>query len=71
MLPTERLPITIDGTTEPLLLHWMTGHEELGRLFAALSERGGVLMPRGNYGFSREFAWVNDRFGVSWQLNLT
>lgn len=47
-----------------------SSEEELGRLLAALSERGGVLMPRANYGFSREFAWVNDRFGVSWQLNL-
>ncbi|MHB1431680.1 MAG: VOC family protein [Streptosporangiaceae bacterium] len=24
----------------------------------------------GNYGFSARFGWVNDRFGVSWQLNL-
>lgn len=40
------------------------------RLFATLSESGGVLMPPGNYGWSRNFAWINDRFGVSWQLNL-
>ena len=44
--------------------------DQLQRFFSALSEGGGVLMPMGNYGFSRQFAWVNDRFGVSWQLNL-
>lgn len=44
--------------------------EELDAAHARLSEGGGVLMPLGDYGFSRRFAWVNDRFGVSWQLNL-
>ncbi|MBN9006252.1 MAG: VOC family protein [Rhizobiales bacterium] len=43
---------------------------ELERIFAALSDGGGVLMPLGDYGFSRRFGWVNDRFGVSWQINL-
>lgn len=43
---------------------------ELDAAFAALSAGGGVMMPPGNYGFSRKFAWLNDRFGVSWQLNL-
>jgi predicted 3-demethylubiquinone-9 3-methyltransferase (glyoxalase superfamily) len=44
--------------------------EEVRRLSAALSEGGNVLMPLDNYGFSRLFTWVSDRFGVSWQLNL-
>ncbi|MFD7653881.1 VOC family protein [Actinosynnema sp. NPDC059797] len=44
--------------------------EDLDRLYAALSEGGEALMPLGDYGFSRKFGWVNDRFGVSWQLNL-
>jgi predicted 3-demethylubiquinone-9 3-methyltransferase (glyoxalase superfamily) len=44
--------------------------EEVTRLSSALAEGGAVLMELANYGFSRLFAWVNDRFGVSWQLNL-
>jgi len=43
---------------------------ELDDLFAKLSEGGGVLMPLGDYGFSKKFGWVNDKFGVSWQINL-
>jgi predicted 3-demethylubiquinone-9 3-methyltransferase (glyoxalase superfamily) len=43
---------------------------ELNRAFAALSADGKVLMPPGDYGFSAKFAWLNDRFGVSWQLNV-
>jgi predicted 3-demethylubiquinone-9 3-methyltransferase (glyoxalase superfamily) len=43
---------------------------ELDRLYAALAEQGTELMPLGEYGFSARFGWVNDRFGVSWQLNL-
>jgi predicted 3-demethylubiquinone-9 3-methyltransferase (glyoxalase superfamily) len=46
------------------------GEAEFDRAFARVSEGGAVLMPPGNYGFSTKFAWVNDRFGVSWQLNL-
>ena len=43
---------------------------ELDRLFKKLSENGKVMMPPGNYGFSQKFGFVEDRFGVSWQLNV-
>ena len=44
--------------------------DEIRRLHEALVAGGSAPMPIASYGFSRMFAWVNDRFGVSWQLNL-
>lgn len=44
--------------------------DELEMLFGRLSGNGQTLMPLGDYGFSQKFGWVNDRFGVSWQLSL-
>lgn len=44
--------------------------EEIEALYEKLKEDREALMPLGNYGFSRKFGWVNDRYGVSWQLNL-
>lgn len=44
--------------------------DEIRRTGVALAEGGAVLMPLDCYGFSRMFVWVNDRFGVSWQINL-
>ena len=43
---------------------------ELERVLVALSDGGDVLMPLDDYGFSTKFAWINDRFGLSWQFNL-
>ena len=44
--------------------------EEIDTIYQKLKEGGGELMPLGNYGFSKKFGWINDRFGVSWQLTL-
>ncbi len=42
--------------------------EEVGSLAAQILEGGQALMPLDNYGFSKQFAWIVDRFGVSWQI---
>ncbi|WP_083189060.1 MULTISPECIES: VOC family protein [unclassified Paenibacillus] len=44
--------------------------EEIDRVFRELSEEGQVLMPLEASSWSAKFAWVQDKFGVSWQLNL-
>ena len=43
--------------------------EELRRVSDILANGGELLMPPDNYGFSELFVWLNDRYGVSWQLN--
>ncbi len=44
--------------------------EEIEDSYRVLSKNGQELMPLDDYGFSQRFGWLNDRFGVSWQLNL-
>lgn len=57
----------------PALSIWVETESEaqFDHLFAALADSGQVLMPVDNYGFSARFGWLNDRFGVSWQFNLS
>ncbi|MFN0053488.1 MAG: VOC family protein [Planctomycetales bacterium] len=65
-------PVSHGFTFTPAISLFVTcaDEAEFDRLFAALSQDGAVLMAPGSYGFSRKFAWTNDRFKVSWQLNL-
>jgi len=44
--------------------------DEVERLWRALSEGGSVLMELGAYAFSEQFGWLQDRFGLSWQIML-
>jgi predicted 3-demethylubiquinone-9 3-methyltransferase (glyoxalase superfamily) len=45
-------------------------HAELDGLWNTLANGGAVMMPVDAYPFSERFGWLQDRFGVSWQLNL-
>jgi len=47
-----------------------TSIERMKVLVNRLAEGGKVYMPLDDYGFSKLFAWVGDRYGVTWQLNL-
>ena len=44
--------------------------EDLENYANSLSKNGKVMMPAGNYGFSKMFTWVEDEYGVNWQLNV-
>ncbi len=48
----------------------LDAESELDKLYAALSEGGQVLMSLDAYPFSKKYGWVNDKYGVSWQLAL-
>jgi uncharacterized glyoxalase superfamily protein PhnB len=52
------------------LLVECTDETELANAISGLAQGCEVLMPLDDYGYSRRFGWVNDRRGVSWQLNL-
>jgi predicted 3-demethylubiquinone-9 3-methyltransferase (glyoxalase superfamily) len=44
--------------------------EEIDTLFKKLSDGGSVFMELNTYPFSEKFGWVEDKYGISWQLNL-
>lgn len=44
--------------------------EEVNTKWKALSEGGTELMPLGEYPFNKHYGWVQDRYGLSWQLML-
>lgn len=52
--------------------------KEIQTLFEALSSNGGQIMVpldnyggSGDYGFGKKFGWCEDKYGISWQLNLS
>ncbi|MBU0437367.1 hypothetical protein CW746_02615 [Staphylococcus succinus] len=58
MNPAMSLYVTVDS---PL---------EMERLFSKLKSGGAILMPKTEMPPFREFAWIQDKFGVNFQLAL-
>ena len=65
-------PAVHDFTFTPSLSIFVSceSEAEINLLWEKLSNGGEELMAIGDHGFSKRFGWVNDRFGVSWQVNL-
>src|SRR5690606_7969673 len=50
-------------------LHYLsTTKEEVDAIWGKLIEGGTALVELGEYPFSERFGWVQDKFGLSWQL---
>jgi predicted 3-demethylubiquinone-9 3-methyltransferase (glyoxalase superfamily) len=61
-----------DFTFTPAISIFVTceTEEEIDTLFKEFSNGGLVFMELNTYPFSEKFGWVEDKFGISWQLNL-
>lgn len=44
---------------------------EIEILYRKLKKKGAIHIPLDDYNISKRYAWIQDQFGVSWQLNLT
>jgi predicted 3-demethylubiquinone-9 3-methyltransferase (glyoxalase superfamily) len=45
--------------------------QKIDAVWNQLADGGTVLMPIGEYPFSKRYGWVKDKYGLSWQLMLT
>jgi predicted 3-demethylubiquinone-9 3-methyltransferase (glyoxalase superfamily) len=45
-------------------------HEKFERIYHALLDGGQILMPMDAYDWSSKYAWVKDKFGINWQMDI-
>lgn len=53
----------------PSVSFFVYGAAQIDDLYMKLKDGGKVFMPLGKYDWSEKYAWVEDKFGVSWQLD--
>ncbi|KND48886.1 MAG: hypothetical protein AB200_00465 [Parcubacteria bacterium C7867-005] len=63
--PSISLMVNFDPSKDPDAI------KHIDEAWEKLSEGGKVLMPLDAYPFSKRYSWIQDRFGLSWQLILT
>lgn len=60
-------PLLFDRSSSPA----KDAREKIDMVWEKLSEGGTVLMPMDKYPFSERYGWIQDKYGLSWQLILT
>lgn len=63
--PSISFMLNFDPSQDPRAREW------LDELWAKLSPGGKEMMPLQEYPFSKHYGWIQDKYGVSWQLMLT
>jgi predicted 3-demethylubiquinone-9 3-methyltransferase (glyoxalase superfamily) len=63
--PSVSFILNFDPSVDP------KARENLDKTWEKLSEGGEELMPLQEYPFSQRFGWIEDKFGLTWQLILT
>lgn len=63
--PSVSLMVNFDPSQDP------DAKTRIDEVWAKLSEGGKVLMPLQQYPFSERYGWVQDKYGLSWQLIYT
>ncbi len=63
--PSISFFINFDPSRDP------QARSRLDQVWEKLSEGGTVLMPLDEYPFSKRFGWIQDKYGLSWQLILS
>ena len=62
--PAISFMVNFDPSRDP------NARENLDKAWEKLSEGGKALMPLQEYPFSKRFGWIEDKYGLSWQLIL-
>lgn len=63
--PSISFMVNFDPSKDP------NAKEKLDEVWNKLSEGGTALMPLDKYSFSEHYGWIQDKYGLSWQLILT
>lgn len=74
-LPGQRVILLNGGphfNLTPAISYYVTleSEEQVNKTWNTLLEGGKVLMPLDKYDWSQKYGWLQDRYGVSWQISL-